>query len=100
MLLGHDVTRAGQEFVAELAAPRSELERSALPCRFLNGRDVFPGFVVAGTISAVPRGEQAGLPFAAPVEDLVHFGEAPLGLCQPLPTGPYHSAPRTENTLT
>ncbi len=45
-----DIARLRREFAANLAAPRAVLKCLAQPRAFLNGSDVLPGLVIAGTV--------------------------------------------------
>src|SRR5262252_5580433 len=59
MLLGHNLTRSRGELAANLAAPRPVFKRLRRPGSLLNGSDVLPGLVVAGTVPVMQRVEHA-----------------------------------------
>jgi hypothetical protein len=61
MLEGHDIAWLRLELGTELATPRAVFEGLMRPGCLLNWREVFPGLVVARTVSMMQRGcEEVG----------------------------------------
>src|SRR3954452_11312685 len=88
MLLSDDIARLRCELVAQLAAPGAELERPAVPRSLLDGCDVLPGLVIAGTVPTVQRVENPDVGRTRLVEHLLHVRDAAVGFgdsLQPVP---------------
>src|SRR5262245_30955102 len=72
MLRRDDVAGLGLEFGANLATPGAVFERLAGPASFLDRRSIFPAFIIAWTISAMHRVENAKLRLPRRVQNLQH----------------------------
>ena len=79
MLAGNDLTSLRHELGAELAAPCAKFEGPVLPCALLNGRNVFPRFVVARAIAMMHGIEDPQLRFARGLQNFQHVGDAVVG---------------------
>src|SRR3954470_7755991 len=88
MVLSDDIARLRCELVAQLAAPGAEFECLAVPRSFLDGCDVLPGLVVAGTVPTVQRVEHPNVGRTRLVAPLLHVRDAAVGFgdsLQPVP---------------
>src|SRR5215813_2460246 len=72
MLQCDDLARLRCEFAAELATPRAIFEGLSRPGCLLDRRDILPGLVVAGTVPAMRRIEDAKPRFARGIQNLQH----------------------------
>src|SRR5262245_10158416 len=79
MLRRDDVAWLRLELGANLAAPRAVFESFAPPRCLLDGRNVFPGLIVAWTISAMQRIEDANLRLPSGGQKLQHVRNAMVG---------------------
>src|SRR5215813_13581188 len=70
MLLGHNVAGLRCELTPDLAAPGPILESLSLPASPLNRYNVFPCFVVAGTVTTMHRIEDAQARATRSIQDL------------------------------
>src|SRR5215470_4951815 len=76
MLLSHNLTRSRGELAANLAAPCSVFKSLRRPGSLLDGRDVLPGLVVAGTVSMMQRVEHAKSRLPRRSQNLRHMRNA------------------------
>src|SRR5580704_5200523 len=76
MLRGDDIARLRFEPGPDFAAPGTVFERLTRPRCFLNGRDVLPGLVVAGTVSPVHGIENPDTVFSRRFKNLHHVRNA------------------------
>src|SRR5262245_553884 len=79
MLEGHDISWLRFEFGADLAAPRSVLERLVQPRGFLHRRDVLPCLVVTWTVSMMQRIKHAQSGVPRRIQHLQHMRDAVVG---------------------
>src|SRR4029077_14406097 len=96
VLEGHDVARLRCELAADLTAPRAELEGPSRPRSLLNGRNVFPGLVVASSVTTMERVEHAYLRLPRCVQDRQHIGDTVVGLRYTLEAVPHLTSLRDE----
>src|SRR5262245_35249261 len=92
MLLGHDIARLGGEFGTDFAAPRSKFKCPSRPGGSLHRRNVFPGFVVARTVSMMHRKEHAQPSLSRSRQQLQHMRNAIVGFCDALDAIPEFAA--------
>src|SRR5215831_15998554 len=78
MLRRDNLAWLGLELATDFAAPRAVFERLSLQGGPLNGRNVLPGFVVAGTVSAMHRIEDVNSCVARGIQHLQHVRNAPI----------------------
>src|SRR5581483_3465870 len=71
------------ELRADLAAPCAVFEALSEPCRLLNGRNVSPGFIIAGTVSMMHCVEDMKPCIPCRVQDREHVRDAVVRLCDP-----------------
>jgi len=84
------------KFSAEFAAPGAEFEGLVLPRRALDRRDVFPGFVIARTVTVVHGIEHSKLGLTRSVQNLQHMRDAAICFSNGLDAGPDLAAFRDE----
>src|SRR5262245_1427169 len=84
MLEGDDIAWLRFEFAADLATPRAVFEGLTRPRCLLDRRDVFPGLVVAGTVSTMQRIEDAQLRLPRRMQDLQHMRNTIICFCNTL----------------
>jgi hypothetical protein len=80
MLLRDDLAGRRYELGAEFAAPGAVLEGLALPRRPLDGGDVLPCLVIAGTVAMMHGIEYPKLRLARRVQNFQHMGYTVVGL--------------------
>jgi hypothetical protein len=74
MLEDHGVTGLGLELLTDLTSPRAVFERLTRPGSLLDGRDILPRLVVAGTVATMQRIENTKFRRARCIQDLEHIG--------------------------
>ena len=84
MFLRHDVSRLWFELTANFAAPRAVFKDLAFQASLLDWCDVFPGFVIAGTVTMMHGVEDAEPCVAASIQDSQHIWNAVVGFCNGL----------------
>src|SRR6266446_9830375 len=89
MLRGDDLAWLRLELGTDLAAPRAVFEDLALPRCLLNGRNVLPSLVVAGTVSMMHCIEDPKLRLPRGIQDLQHMRNAVIRFCNSLNAVPY-----------
>ena len=76
------------ELGSKLATPGAVLKRLSRPCRLLNGRDVFPRFVIARTVSTMHCKENRQLRLPRGIQNPQHVGNAVVCFSDGLDAGP------------
>src|ERR1700741_2245546 len=84
MLERHDVTGLRSEFAADLPAPGPVFEDLARPRPLLDGRNVLPGLVVAGTVPVMHRVEDAKPRLPRCIQNLQHMRNTTICFCNSL----------------
>ncbi len=79
MLRGDNLARLGLEPGTDLATPGAVLEGLAHPCRSLDGSNILPGLVVAGTVAMMQCIEDAQLRLPRGFENLQHMRNTIIG---------------------
>ena len=92
MLEGHDVAWLWREFGPDLAAPRPVFEGLTRPRGLLNGCDVLPGLVIAGTVPMMQRIEHAKPRLPSCIQNLQHMRNTTICVCNSLEAIPYLTA--------
>jgi hypothetical protein len=72
------------ELAADLATPRAVFEALVHPRCLLDGRNVFPGLVVAWTVTMMQRIENAKRGLPRSIQDLQHMRNTIIGFCNSL----------------
>src|SRR6516164_8935826 len=92
VLLSHNLAWFRREFGPDLATPRAIFEDPSRPGRLLNGRDVFPGLIVARAVSMVERIEDAKPRVPCRNQKLQHIRNAIICLCNISDAIPYFAS--------
>jgi hypothetical protein len=92
MLRRDDLARLRRKLGPDLATPCTVFERLSLPCRLLYGRNVFPGLVVAGTVTTMRRIEDPKPRLPCRMQDLQHMRNAVIRFCNHADAVPYLAA--------
>src|SRR6185369_934952 len=74
MLEDHGLSGLGLELLTDLTSPRAVFKRLARPRSLLDGRDVLPRLVIAGTVATMQRIENMKFRRARRIQDLEHIG--------------------------
>ena len=89
MLRGDNVAWLRLEPGTDLATPSAIFEALSQPPCLLNGRNILPGLVIAGTVSMMQRIENAKSRLPRRIQDSQHIRNTLISFCNSLQAIPY-----------